>query len=240
MYINGVQQIMNILEATEYYFQLELHSRKTIKYLFTTLAKKDLYSLYHSLRISKYSCIIARCLGLDRKKIEEIQVASLLHDIGKIGISSDILMKPGKLTENEYQIITTHSLYGSDILKNLGFSNSIVNAVKYHHKRYDLKGYPKESKLQQLPLEASIIAVADAFDAMSVNRVYRHGISSKKAIQELIKHKGTQFHPYIVDIIVEIYNNTSPNIEKNIQEFCLFRKSLNYLYSTKLTSYKLY
>lgn len=108
-------------------------------------------------------------------------------------------------------------MIGSKILENVGFSETIMNAIKFHHKRYDLKGYPQEIYIEDLPLEAAIIGVADAFDAMTTSRAYRNAITAEEAIDELIKNKDTQFHPYIVDIMVDIYKKNKTVIETIMQ-----------------------
>ena len=122
-----------------------------------------------------------------------------------------------RLTEKEYEMIRRHPMIGSKILESVGFSETIMNAIKFHHKRYDLKGYPQEVYIEELPLEAAIIGVADAFDAMTTSRSYRNAITVEAAINELIKSKGTQFNPYIVDIMVDIYRRNRDVIESIMQ-----------------------
>ncbi|MGF7058476.1 HD domain-containing phosphohydrolase [Brassicibacter mesophilus] len=211
-------QIAMKIENIQLYEGLKDNYFKTIETLAAAIEAKDEYTQGHSSRVSRYSIMIAESLGLSKKYCEEIEVAGILHDIGKIGISDDILSKPGRLTEYEYSMITKHPMIGSKILENVGFSETIMNAIKYHHRRYDLKGYPKQIELEELPLEACIVGVSDAFDAMTSNRSYRAAMTVDNAIEELIKNRGTQFHPYIVDIIAEIYK-TDPNKLKEIMSY---------------------
>lgn len=161
---------------------------------------------------------MAKYLNLSNKMCEDIKIAGILHDIGKIGISDAILTKPGRLTEDEYKEITQHPIIGSKILENVGLSDTIMNAIKYHHKRYDLKGYPKEEEIDELPIEACIIGVADAFDAMTSTRSYRDAMSIDEALDELVQNKDRQFHPYIVDVFIDIYKKTPWEIERIMQE----------------------
>lgn len=210
-------QMALITENIELYEGLKQNYIKTIKTLAAAIEAKDEYTEGHSYRVSKYSLEIARYMGMPKKFCEEIEVAGILHDIGKIGIKDGVLTKPGRLTEREYEIIRRHPMIGSKILEEVGFSDMIMNAIKFHHKRYDLKGYPEEIYIEELPLEAAIIGVADAFDAMTTNRAYKRAITPKEAIEELIKNKCTQFHPKIVDIMSDLYKSSKELIESIIE-----------------------
>jgi len=180
--------------------------QEIIKYLLISLGIKDPYTLNHCLKVSKYACIIGKHIGLSEEKCDELKLAGILHDIGKIGISVDILQKPSKLTREEYGVIKEHPVIGYKMLKNFDFSNTMIYAIKYHHKRYDLRGYPYKICADSLPIEVSIIGVADAFDAMTTNRVYKKAMTLERALDELINNKGTQFHPEIVDAMADIHN----------------------------------
>lgn len=210
-------QVALITENISLYQGLKDNYLKTIETLAAAIEAKDEYTEGHSNRVSKYSLEIAKYMGMPKKFCEEIEVAGILHDIGKIGIKDGVLSKPGRLTEEEYEMIRRHPMIGSKILESVGFSETIMNAIKFHHKRYDLKGYPQEVYIKELPLEAAIIGVADAFDAMTTSRSYRNAITVEAAINELIKSKGTQFNPYIVDIMVDIYRRNRDVIESIMQ-----------------------
>ncbi len=200
-------QTAMMIENINLYRGLKESYMKTIKSLAAAVEAKDEYTEGHSLRVSKFSSLIAENIGLLFGNInEEIEIGGILHDMGKIGINDSILSKPGRLTESEYEQIKLHPMIGAKIIEKIGFSKTIMDIVKYHHKRYDLKGYPEDEELEYLPLEACIVGVADAFDAMTSTRSYRNAMSIDDAINELIANKGTQFHPKVVDTVVDIYN----------------------------------
>jgi len=203
-----------VIENINLYRGLKESYIKTIRTLAAAVEAKDRYTEGHSSRVAKYSLMIAEYLGLSENTCEDIEVAGILHDIGKIGISDTILIKPGRLTEGEYNLITEHPMIGSRILESVGFSSTIMNAIKYHHKRYDLKGYPKNVDLEELPIEASIVGLSDAFDAMVSSRSYRVAMSIEDAIDELVRNKGTQFHPTIVEAMLHIYKTNKLKIKE--------------------------
>ncbi|SHH41156.1 HD domain-containing phosphohydrolase [Tepidibacter thalassicus] len=175
-----------------------------IEAIMTSLELKDSYTVGHSKRVAKYSKKIAQKLNL--KNIREIEVAALIHDVGKIGIPESILNKPGKLTEEEFNVIKTHPEKGYKILEKISYMNNIKHMVRFHHERIDGKGYPLGLKGNDIPFESKIIAVADAFDAMTSDRCYRSKFNIDQAIDILIKNKNSQFDPIIVDCFVEILN----------------------------------
>jgi len=210
-------QVSLITENIGLYQGLKTNYLKTIETLAAAIEAKDEYTEGHSNRVARYCLEIAKYMGMPRRFCEEIEVAGILHDVGKIGIKDGVLSKPGRLTEREYEAIRKHPIIGSKILESVGFSESIMNGIKFHHKRYDLKGYPQEIYIEELPLEAAIIGVADAFDAMTTSRAYRNAITIEEAIEELIKNKGTQFNPYIVDIMVDVYKKKKMVIESIMQ-----------------------
>ncbi|WP_432662202.1 HD domain-containing protein [Wukongibacter baidiensis] len=206
------------MEKAKLYENLKESYFKTIKTLATAVEAKDSYTEGHSLRVAKYSTLIAKQLGLDEKRIEEIHIAGILHDIGKIGIDDAILTKPGKLSEEEYLTITKHPEIGERILSHIGLSENILNGVLLHHKGYNLKGYPYDVKIDDLPLEACIIGAADAFDAITTTRSYSKARTIDEAMDELEKHNGTQFCPFVVDAVRNICENNRVEIESLIKE----------------------
>ncbi len=205
------------IEKTRLYQNLKDSYFRTIKTLATAVEAKDAYTEGHSLRVSKYSTLIAKSMGLEYEKVEEVNIAGILHDIGKIGIEDSILTKPGKLSQQEYEEITKHPSIGGRILKHIGLSDDILNGVLLHHKRVDLKGYPKDINIEELPLIARIIGVADAFDAMTTNRSYSNARTIEKAMEELILNKGSQFCPEVVQIMENIYKSNKEAIENIIK-----------------------
>ncbi|WP_427337658.1 HD domain-containing phosphohydrolase [Caloranaerobacter sp. DY30410] len=213
-------QVAMIIENINLYNGLKESYLRTIKTLAATVEAKDKYTEGHSYRVSKYSYLIAKHMGLPDKVCEEVEIGGILHDIGKIGIKDSILTKAGGLTDEEFNEIKKHPTIGARILQNVGFSDVVMNVIKYHHKRYDLKGYPEESKLEELPLEACIVGVADALDAMASNRSYRKAMSIEDAIKEIIRNKGTQFHPEVVDALVDIYRRDPETIIEISKSYC--------------------
>ena len=180
---------------------------QTLNSLALTIDAKDRYTHGHSLKVTKYAEIIAKYMGLDSKTQTSIIEGGLLHDIGKIGIPDSVLLKPGALNDVEYKIIKTHPVIGKNILeplkKNFG---KVIDIVYHHHERFDGKGYPERLKGKEIPLEVRIITVADSFDAMTSDRAYRRGMPVEKGVEELIKNKGTQFDPEIVDIFIDCFS----------------------------------
>lgn len=170
----------------------------------------DLYTHGHSKRVAEYSFKIGKALQLSEEELEHLQYACLLHDIGKISISEDIINKPGKLTEEEYQLVKQHVKVGANIIQQLEFLEEISPAVRYHHERLDGKGYLEGVKRADLPILARIIAVADGFDAMTSARPYRGPLSKKEAMAELKRCVNSQYDPEIVETLVRIIENEKP------------------------------
>lgn len=176
----------------------------TIIALANAIDAKDPYTYRHSTNVTKYAVRIAREIRLTSHIIDNIRYAGLLHDIGKIGIKDSILSKPAKLSEEEYAIIQTHSAKGEEIIKSLPFLEEVAKIVRHHHERFDGKGYPDRIKGENIKVEARIMGISDSFDAMITKRPYRDPLSLEQAKEELIKNKGGQFDPYIVDTFLKI------------------------------------
>lgn len=175
----------------------------TVKALSSAIDAKDPYTYGHSERVTQYSLEIARRLGLNSQAQEEIQLAALLHDIGKIGIPDEVLHKPDKLSDDEFATIKTHPFQGSKIMEHVKQLSDIIPGMKHHHERFAGGGYPDGLKGEEVPLAGRIISVADAFDAMTSNRAYRQGMSTQKALLKIKEASGTQFDPKIVDVFIE-------------------------------------
>lgn len=163
---------------------------------------KDTYTNGHSTRVAEYSREIARHAGLSEEKQNEIYMMGLLHDVGKIGIPDAIINKPAKLSDEEYAIIKTHPVMGAGILKNITEFPKLATGARWHHERYDGKGYPDGISGEEIPLEARIIAIADAYDAMSSKRSYRGVLPQDIIRAEMEKGKGTQFDPVFAEIMI--------------------------------------
>jgi len=168
---------------------------------------KDSYTNGHSIRVAILSREIARRLGLSEESIENIYYTALVHDIGKIGVPDTLLTKPSRLTDKEYKVIQTHTTTGYNILKEFEGVPDIDLGARYHHERYDGTGYCEGLKGEEIPFVARIIAVADAYDAMSSSRVYRPKLPPEKIRQEIEQGRGTQFDPDIAEIMLQMIND---------------------------------
>ena len=165
---------------------------------------RDYYSKEHSLRVAKYSRLIAEKMGMDRSDCDTVYNAAMLHNIGNIFVSEQILRKMGKLTSEEYSMVKTHTSKGAEVLKDIKNIPHADEAALYHHERYDGTGYPMGKKGDEIPLVARIIAVADAYDAMANDRPYRKKFMKDQIREEFIKNRGTQFDPVIVGAFLDI------------------------------------
>ncbi|MEW6609259.1 MAG: GAF domain-containing protein [bacterium] len=194
----------------------EIHNSflRTVKALAAAVDAKDPYTKGHSESVVKYTLDIARELELSKEDIESLEIAALLHDIGKIGIKEDVLLKPGKLDEEEWRVIKEHPMISAKILGPVEFPEIIMLAVRLHHEQIDGKGYPDGLSQDKIPLHASIIKVADAFDAMTSDRPYRKALPLDVAINELKKGSGSQFHPGVVRAFLKIVEREQHNLQQ--------------------------
>jgi len=191
------------LMFARYTFKLYLDMRKnyfdTLNVLVRAIEASDPYTSGHSMRVSAYAVAIANQVGLPQGKIDLIKSAALRHDIGKIGIDKNILNKNGKLEKEEFDKIKSHPEIGATIIADLSYLTNISDIIRHHHERNDGKGYPDGLSHEDIPLETSILTVADSFDAMTTDRPYRGALSLESALQEIKDNGGTQFNPDIVD-----------------------------------------
>ncbi|HKF48763.1 MAG TPA: HD-GYP domain-containing protein [Terracidiphilus sp.] len=167
--------------------------------LASALDARDQYTAGHSRRVSQMSCAIASALEMSSEDIERIRIGALLHDIGKIGIADAVLQKPGKLTAEEFDLVKQHPVTGKWILEGVQGFTPYLPAVELHHENWDGTGYPHGQKAEETPVDARIIHVADAYDAMTTDRSYRRGMTHERAISILVECAGTQFDPHIVE-----------------------------------------
>jgi putative two-component system response regulator len=176
----------------------------SVQSLAEALELKDPYTRGHSIRVSYYSTIIARAMGLDGEMLRQIELGGQVHDIGKIGVRESVLNKEGRLTPDEYEHIMTHPVLGWRILAPLlGETPHALNIVRSHHERYDGRGVPDGLKGDAIPVEARIVAAADALDAMTSDRPYRPcEMSLDAVVEELVRNSGTQFDPEVVRAVV--------------------------------------
>jgi HD-GYP domain-containing protein (c-di-GMP phosphodiesterase class II) len=178
----------------------------TVKALAQAVDAKDSYTAGHSSRVTQYSVLIAKELGLDAETQQRVRLSGLLHDVGKIGIRDSVLSKPGKLTDEEFEVMKGHPMVGGAILGPVVQLADVIPGVISHHERFDGKGYPRGLKGEEIPLVGRIIGVADAFDAMTSDRVYRPRLSDETALGELKKHSGAQFDSRMVKAFLEAYD----------------------------------
>lgn len=193
-------------ELSERNKDIERMTMQTITTIANTIDAKDEYTRGHSKRVAEYSATIAAELGMSDVEVSNIRIIGLLHDIGKIGIPDSVLNKPGKLTNEEFQIMKGHTLAGAEILKDIDMIPGLEIGAKYHHERIDGKGYPEGVSGDDIPYIARIIAVADAYDAMSSNRVYRRHLPKDKILSELEKGCGTQWDEEITKVMIKLIN----------------------------------
>jgi putative two-component system response regulator len=175
-----------------------------LKVMAKVLETKDPYTKFHSDNVSKYARQLARRIGFEQERVDLLQIAGILHDFGKIGISDLILNKPGGLSGDEYDIVKRHPLIGSTILEPLQELQQVIRDVRHHHERFDGSGYPLGLAGGEIPLGARILCVADSYDAMTSNRAYHRSMSDEQSREELRRCAGTQFDPDIVKIMLEL------------------------------------
>jgi len=176
-----------------------------IKALAASVDAKDHYTYGHSEKVAKYTVAIAKKLGYPPGKLESIRIAALLHDIGKIGVSDQLLSRPGVLSRKEWKELRNHPELGVDILKNIDAIKDSLSAVLHHHEKYDGSGYPEGLKGENIPLDARILAVADSYDAMTSQRPYRPcKMTQKEGLAELIRCVNKQFDPRVISAFTEV------------------------------------
>lgn len=184
--------------------KLERISMQIVKTLSGAIDAKDTYTNGHSTRVAEYSRAIAKRAGFNEKQQNDIYMMGLLHDVGKIGIPESIINKPARLTDEEYNVIQNHPSMGARILSNITEFPKLATGARWHHERYDGKGYPDGIAGEDIPVEARMIAIADAYDAMSSRRSYRDVLPQDFIRGELVKGRGTQFDPVFTDVMLEM------------------------------------
>jgi HD-GYP domain-containing protein (c-di-GMP phosphodiesterase class II) len=195
--------------------QLDINKQlllNTVETLATAIDIKNSYTHGHTERVMKYSITLLKYIPQEKIKEYEdfenmLRISALLHDIGKIGIPESILNKSGKLLPEEIKLVEKHPTLGAEILEPIKEFKDISLGVKYHHERYDGTGYPCGLSGENIPLIATIISVADAYDAMTSDRPYRKGLDRKDAIKEIVANKNRQFSPLVVDAFIEAFDN---------------------------------
>ncbi len=192
-------QLGVLLTNLKVYNNINLRHDKIVSVLLKSLECRDTYTQGHSARVEKLSCMCARQLGLDEKAIHTARIAASLHDVGKISIPDYILLKISPLTEEEWSIIKTHPVKGAELAAGVLEEADVIDAIRYHHERWDGAGYPDGLTEKDIPLISRIIAVADSYDAMTSKRVYSDPKSHEEAIAELRKESGIKYDPAIIN-----------------------------------------
>ncbi len=192
------------LENAALYDDLNTMFVGTLEALTASIDAKDTYTSGHSLRVAHLTRLLAQRLGMDEHTVSRMHIAGLVHDVGKIGVPETVLTKPGKLTEEEFAWIRKHPEMGYRILKDIPQLRDILPGVLYHHERFDGQGYPQGLHGDDIPLVARLIALADAFDAMSSTRTYRPSRSRDEVLQEILDCAGTQFDPELAPVFVQL------------------------------------
>jgi putative nucleotidyltransferase with HDIG domain len=176
---------------------------------------RDFYTYGHSQHVAEYATVLGEAIGLSMNELDKLYNGGLLHDIGKILIPDAVLLKPGKLTNQEYEIIKGHPVQGVNMIKNIPSLQEYIPIVRSHHERIDGKGYPDGIKGTNIPLLARIVCIADSFDAMTSKRIYRSNMPFEQALEELIRCSGTQFDPDLVSVFVSIIPKKYPDFIRN-------------------------
>ncbi|WLD93657.1 HD-GYP domain-containing protein [Alkalihalobacillus sp. AL-G] len=190
-----------------------------IKAFSLAVEAKDINTEGHSKRVAHYAVMLAESLDNDEIDLDELEMTSMMHDIGKIKTPDAILLKEGTLTEHEYEIIKKHPNDGMRLAKSFGFSDAVLNGILHHHEQYDGKGYPAGLRGDEIPLYSRILAIVDSFDAMTSDRSYRPGLSPHISKEKIVRNSGRMYDPGLVSVFERIY----PELEKN----CLERQ-MNY------------
>lgn len=213
--MNEIKKINAELKNTnEMLEKAYLESIQTLRY---TVEAKDTYTRGHSDRVSEYSVLIGKHVGLSDNDLKNLQIGGLFHDVGKIGVPDAILQKESKLTDDEYSEIKNHPSIGAHILSTATIFKDMIPIVKHHHEKYDGTGYPGKLAGENIPYLARIAAIADSFDAMTSRRTYRDSLPIETVISEFRRCKGTQFDPKLTDVFLDILENHFDDI-KQIQE----------------------
>lgn len=223
----------------------EMEAKRIANYEETILAfvniieQRDTYTAGHTIRVAEYCKKIAVALGINAEDTKKLEQAAILHDIGKIATPDAVLLKPSKLSLIEYELIKQHAYAGYDMLSKIDMYKDLADIIRYHHARYDGKGYPETNSPDEVPFLSYIMVVADAFDAMTSNRIYKARQTVAEALAEINHCSGTQFHPHVVKVAVEVLKNTQivqtnqrPNNEFERKRFSyFFCDSLTELYN---------
>lgn len=235
---NGIKKYSLATNNKEYYNDLRELFYQTIRAISNALDTKDTYTNGHSLRVTLYSMILARELNLDEGLIEEIEIAGLLHDIGKIVMPKKILCKNGQLDDDEFLIMKSHPVKGEKIVFNIKKLQKISEWVKTHHEKWDGSGYPDGLKGEDIPFVGRLIALADTYDAMTSTRPYRKALEHEVAISEVKRCAGTQFDPELAAAFVRVadkIDEARKNPEGVYEQYSVLARSVKFKITSEAT-----
>lgn len=236
---SGIEKYSMASNNQLYYKELRELFYKTIRAISNALDTRDAYTNGHSLRVTLYSMILAKKLNLDEGYLEDIEIAGLLHDIGKIAMPKNILCKNGRLTDEEFVVMKSHPVIGEKIVVNIKKLQIISSWVKSHHEKWNGTGYPDGLKGEQIPLAGRIIAIADTYDAMTSTRPYRTALAHDVAISEIKRCAGTQFDPKLAELFVELsaeIDNARKNPEAAYSKYSLLGKNIDFKITSEASS----
>ena len=202
-----IQSDKRLKEIYDKFSPPEKLSRKeymeSIHALINLVESKDPYTKRHAVKVSANAGGLARYIGLPERDVEGIKIAGVLHDIGKLGVRSSILLKNSSLTKEEYNEVRKHAQIGADIVKPLKFLDEVISIIKHHHENYDGTGYPDSLKKEEIPLGARVLSVADVYDALTSERAYRKAFSSEEALEIMKKESGKKYDPKILEAFLD-------------------------------------
>jgi putative nucleotidyltransferase with HDIG domain len=198
-------------QSTLYIQEVEENYESLWQVMFSALDLRDGITGGHSERVADLAVQLGQRLGMSGDEMEHLKWAALLHDVGKLGVSDDILTKPGPLSVTEWEQMRRHPAYGHSIVSQDGFLSQVAEIVYCHHERFDGKGYPRGLAGDEIPLGARVFAVADAYDAMTSDRPYRPALSHSQAIEEIERNAGSQFDPRVVAAVLQWAREASPS-----------------------------
>jgi HD-GYP domain-containing protein (c-di-GMP phosphodiesterase class II) len=198
-------QVVIAIENSRLYTDLKRGFFDTVEALAEAIEKKDRYTGGHTKRVVYYSKCIAKYMDLSHEQLENVHLAAILHDVGKIGVEDSILKKQAPLTKEEWVVMKSHPEQGYDIMSRVSGLKDVIGGMRYHHERWDGKGYPIGLQGEEIPIIARIIAVADTYDAMVSTRPYRKGLDPQVAYDEIVLHSGSQFDPAVVKAFIEAF-----------------------------------
>jgi putative nucleotidyltransferase with HDIG domain len=212
-----------------------LNYEQTLFSMIELIENRDSYTAGHTKRVAHYSAIIAENMGYASKEIETLYKAAMLHDIGKIQTPDAILLKPGKLGHNEYDLIQEHVDVGYNMLRKIDMYHELAEIMRHHHEHFDGSGYPDGLSGEQIPGLSRIMIVADAFDAMTTSRIYKPRMSVQEAVAELQRCSGTQFHPEVIDAALEVLPHVTLDVVHQLPTSRIDNERLAYYYKDRLT-----